>query len=68
MPPISIWTFFPLSDPCAASAYAANITKSTAARASGSTLEPVEMPEFLRLEVYDTVKKWAFQYFTLLLS
>ncbi|KAM7539811.1 hypothetical protein Aperf_G00000044022 [Anoplocephala perfoliata] len=61
MPPLALWTFFPLSDPLTASNYANSIIEqhsSQLSKKSGATLEPVEMPDFLLGEIQMTLKKY----------
>lgn len=60
MPPLALWTFFPLSDPLTAPAYANSIIEqhiSQLSKKSGAAVEPTEMPDFLLNEVQMTLKK-----------
>lgn len=61
MPPLSLWTFFPLSDPFKAQVYANSIierhTTKTPKKPSAVSAEPVEMPDFLLKDVKETLKK-----------
>ncbi|KAM3184105.1 hypothetical protein ACTXT7_009032 [Hymenolepis weldensis] len=62
MPPLSLWTFFPLSDPFKAQVYANSIierhTTKTLKKPNAVSAEPVEMPDFLLKDVKETLKKY----------
>nr|CDS28349.2 phosphatidylinositol phosphate 5 kinase type III [Hymenolepis microstoma] len=62
MPPLSVWSFFPLYDPVMAQSYSNSIIERHANKASKKSgavsVEPVEMPDFLLKDVKETLKKY----------
>ncbi|VDO09307.1 unnamed protein product [Rodentolepis nana] len=62
MPPLSVWSFFPLCDPFMAQSYSNSVierhTTNLSNKSRAVSVEPVEMPGFLLKDVKETLKKY----------